>query len=121
MPKLLEPVQNKIFLPKRRSGSWLLDTPQVPSGSPLLAGQMPRPAAYLSLGAGPHLSVDHQGWVFTDPERRQTDWAMQTLDLDQFLALLSVVVAVTVLSPAGAAIVLAFALGLVCNVKRRAD
>ena len=47
--------------------------------------------------------------------------AMPTLDLDQLLALLSVVVAVTILSPTGAAIVLAFALGLLCNVKRRAD
>lgn len=45
---------------------------------------------------------------------------MPTLDLDQLLTLLSVVLAVTVLNPAGAAIVLAFALGLLCNVKRRA-
>jgi hypothetical protein len=42
----------------------------------------------------------------------------QNLDLDQVLALLGVVVAATVLSPTGTIVVLAFALGLVCNVRR---
>ena len=46
---------------------------------------------------------------------------MPKLDLNQLLTVLSVVLAATVLSPTGAAIVLAFALGLVCNVKRRAS
>ena len=47
-------------------------------------------------------------------------WAMPTLDLDQLLALLGVLVAVTVLTPTGAAILLAFVVGLLCNLKRRA-
>jgi hypothetical protein len=44
---------------------------------------------------------------------------MPTLDLNQLLTLLSVVLAATVLNATGAAIVLAFALGLVCSEKLR--
>ena len=40
---------------------------------------------------------------------------MRTLDLNQVLALLSVVVAATVLNPTGVAIVLALVIGLLCN------
>jgi len=43
---------------------------------------------------------------------------MPKLDLDQVLALLGVVVGATVLNPTGTIVLLAFALGLVCNVRK---
>lgn len=46
---------------------------------------------------------------------------MPMLDLNQLLTILSVVIAAAVLSPTGAAIVLAFALGLLCKFGEPAD